>query len=354
MKSRYRKKRASLFLTIILASVIYFQFAPVARAQEIGSVSLDPDPCLVTGPADAAGLAADAAATLTSVPVHDLTANLKLTNIRGLACEQKKAAAALKNKQVGITIFGIPVPGTSWDAIAGVIVRVIIDNIVQSTVTWINNGFEGNPAFVTDPEQYFTDIADGVAGDFIAGSDLNFLCSPFQAQIRIALQKSITRPGRFQCTLTEVVGNIDNFVNDFSEGGWDGWFAMTQNNQNNPYGAYIDAKLELDSRVARAVGLKKEQLDWGSGFLSTSDCLEYEQIGGNSGSEIDTGGSQTGECIRRGPIKTPGVVIASQLENVLGTGIRQLELADDFDTLIGALVGQLLQKTVFSARGLLK
>ena len=110
----------------------------------------------------------------------------------------------------------------------------LIDSMVRSTVDWAQTGFEGNPAYVTNPNQYFTNIADGVAGEFIEGSDLGYLCSPFQTQIRLALQRQYIRPYQFQCTLTEVVGNIDAFYNDFSEGGWDGWFRMTQNSANNP------------------------------------------------------------------------------------------------------------------------
>jgi len=251
--------------------------------------------------------------------------------------------SALRDKEAGITVFGFTVPGTGWDALANVIVKKLIESMVNSTVSWINNGFEGNPAYVTNPKQYFTDIADGIAGDFIAGSDLNVLCSPFQTQVRLALQKSYVQLNPFQCTLTEVVGNIDAFYNDFSEGGWDGWFSMTQNNANNPYGTYLDTKLELDSRIASAIGIKNQQLDWGKGFLSFERCAGTEVLDTASGKKT---------CIGAKEIVTPGTVIEGQLQNVLGTGVRQMELADEFDELVGALVGQLLQKTVFSIKGL--
>ncbi len=228
------------------------------------------------------------------------------------------------------------------DSIALGIAKNTIERIVDSTVEWINSGFQGNPAYVTNPGQYFTDIADGVAGEFIAGNDdLGFLCSPFQANIRLALQASYTKALPFQCTLTEVVGNIENFYNDFSVGGWDGWFAMTQNSANNPYGAYLEAKVELDSRIATAIRLKNQQLDWGRGFLSVEVCDDTE------------GPPAPGErCPGQSRIVTPGSVIESQLQDVLGTGLAQLELADEFDELIGALLGQLLEKSVFSAQGL--
>lgn len=246
--------------------------------------------------------------------------------------------SAQRNKEVGITIFGFTIPGLSLDSLAINIAKKSLERIVDSTVDWINNGFEGNPAYVTNPKQYFRDIADGVAGDFIKGSDLGFLCSPFQAKIRLALQKNYVRAKPFQCTLTEIVGNVEAFYDDFSQGGWDGFFVMTQNNANNPYGAYLEAQIELDARLAEALNLKKEELSWNGGFLNWSECIKKN--------------SDTGECIERGPTKTPGVVIEKQLENVLGTGVRQLELADEFDELIGALLGQLLQKSVLGVQGL--
>jgi len=241
-------------------------------------------------------------------------------------------------KESQMTIFGYTIP-IAMDTIAIAIVKHIIERMVDSTVDWINNGFEDNPAYATDPKQFFTNIADYTAGEFILGSDLAFLCSPFQTQIKLALINSRSNRNQFQCSLTEVVGNIDAFYDDFSVGGWDGWFVMTQNSANNPYGAYMDAKIELDSRIAEAVGIQSNQLDWNSGFLSWSECIVPDPY--------------TGECLKRSPVvKTPGTVIESQLEGVLGTGLKQLELADEFDEMIGALVGALLEETVFGVKGL--
>ena len=252
---------------------------------------------------------------------------------------------AQRTKDVGITIMGITIPGLTLDLIAITLAKAALESILNSTIEWVNSGFEGNPSFVTDPEQFFTNIADGIAGEFIEGSDLDFLCSPFQTQVRLSLQRSYTSGQRigesdyqFQCTLSDVVDNIDAFYNDFSQGGWDGWFTMTQNSANSPYESYINAQIELDSRIEEALGLQKEQLSWSSGFLSWAPC-EREN-------------PETGECIERGPTQTPGIVIEKQLENVLGTGVRQFELADEFDELVSALINQLLQRFVFGAQGL--
>lgn len=251
---------------------------------------------------------------------------------------------AQRTKDVGITIMGITIPGLTLDLIAITLAKAALESILNSTIEWVNSGFEGNPAFVTDPEQFFTNIADGIAGEFIAGSDLGFLCSPFQAQIRLSLQRAynsreIGSSGyRFQCTLSDVVGNIEGFYDDFDQGGWDAWFSMTQNRANNPYGSYVEARIELNSRLRKALNLQRDQLSWSSGFLSWAPC-EREN-------------PETGECIERGPAQTPGKIIETQLSNSLGTGVRQFELADEFDELVSALINQLLQRFVFGAQGL--
>jgi len=244
----------------------------------------------------------------------------------------------IRSKEVGLTILGVTIPGLTWDSIAIAIAKIALEQILQATTDWVRRGFEGNPAYATDPAQFFTKIADNVAGEFIAGTELGFLCSPFQTKIRLALQQYYTQRRRFQCSVTGIISNLDAFYNDFSQGGWDGWFAMTQNDFGNPYGSYLQGQIELDNRIAKAVGIQSQQLNWNSGFLSWSECVEEDFM--------------TGECMKRGPVQTPGKVIESQLESVLGSGLRQLELADEFDELVSALFAQLLKQIVFNVRGL--
>ena len=244
----------------------------------------------------------------------------------------------LRSKEVGLTILGVTIPGLTWDSIAIAIAKIALEQILQATTDWVRTGFEGNPAYATDPAQFYTKIADNIAGEFIAGSDLGFLCSPFQTKIRLALQRYYTQRRQFQCTLTSVVSNIEAFYNDFSQGGWDGWFVMTQNDFNNPYGVYLQGQIEVDSRVAKALNIQSQQLNWNSGFLSWSECVVKD--------------NRTGECLKRGPVVTPGKVIEGQLQGVLGSGVRQLELADEFDELVSALFVQLLKQIVFGVRGL--
>lgn len=242
--------------------------------------------------------------------------------------------------------------------------KLALQRIVNSSIEWAQTGFEGNPAYVTNPRQYFTNIADGVAGEFIEGTSLGFLCSPFRAQVRLALRQQYIGPERpFQCTLSEIVGNIEGFYGDFSQGGWDAWFSMTQNPQNNPYGAYLEAKLELDSRLAQAVGLADQQLSWNQGFLSWANCTrtnppaftEVQDPVFGTIRQTNPGhvpGIPVGGCIERGDTKTPGSVIAAQLNQVLPAGMQSLITAETWEQLIEAFATGILRRYVFGSEGL--
>ncbi len=220
------------------------------------------------------------------------------------------------------------------DGILNAAAKVVISNITKSIVTWINSGFKGGPAFITDPQRFFTGVADQVAGNFIAGTELGFMCAPFSLDIRLALNLNYnsTFRDRAYCSLSGIVGNAENFAKytagDFSQGGWDSWFQISQNKSNNPYGAYLEAQNELSIRTAQGKDIELVKLDWAKGFLSPRECLEQDA---------------QGNCTKEGDIITPGAAVESQLEETLGTGIRQLELADEINEIVGALVGQVAQ-----------
>ncbi len=238
--------------------------------------------------------------------------------------------------------------GRIFDGIAQAMAQRMIDDMVKSTVKWAQSGFDGNPTFATDPVGFLTRTADGVIGDFI-GSDenLGFLCSPFQANIKLSLKNQYTKQKDFQCTLTEVVDNIDTFYGDFSQGGWDAWFSMTQNPTNNPYGAYLEARAELDARLASKLGLKKDELNWNNGFLSSKKCVG--QFGGD-GYYTNPDGEKV--CLGTEHTTTPGTSIKTGLDKILPSGLEKLITAQHMDQLVSAFASGLLTRYVFGPRGL--
>lgn len=220
----------------------------------------------------------------------------------------------------------------------------IISATTQSIVNWINSGFEGGPSFVTNLNRFLGEIADQTSLDFIRGTELGFLCSPFSIDVRIALATQ-RQPfyQRVECSLGEVVGNTEKFFQgEFSQGGWQGWFRAATNFQNNPYGAYYIASKELEARIVSNQGEELSLLQYGEGFRSPRECVEYK---------VDPETGEQGECLEY-EITTPGAVVNETLSTQLTSGIRQLELADEIDEIINALMAQLAQQVVTGVRGL--
>lgn len=250
------------------------------------------------------------------------------------------------------------------DTIALIIAKSAASAITQSIVTWINSGFEGNPAFVTDLEGFMLNVADEAAAEYISylGDETQaLLCTPFTPDIQIALTidyaKTSSKHSAPRCSLDEVFANVErleNFIDgSFDEGGLDGFFNVAVNQQNNPYGSYLHAKSEMAIRLSDQLSVEANVIDWGAGFLSKKDCQPKQ-----SGNIVDLANRFPGrDLVEEGDqwcaIVTPGKTIENELANVLGSGIRQLELADELGEIVTALMAQLAQQVITGARGLL-
>lgn len=253
-------------------------------------------------------------------------------------------------KFVGLTVMGHSIPGTGWNAIYNLAMKTLLAHVTDSIVNWINSGFEGSPSFVTDPENFLVGVGDEVAGEFINGTEFGWLCDPYKLNVRIALSLGI---GSFRrqrkCTLTAVIKNFDDFVTGtFKEGGWKGWFYLTTNPNAHPGTAFLTAQAELNKRMKQNEDMELKKLDWGRGFFSWRECEAYgastESVNEDAkkGDQVFDNNGQAHNCTKWSSIKTPGTVIESQLEHTLGTSLRQMELADDIDKIVGALVSQLV------------
>jgi len=233
--------------------------------------------------------------------------------------------------------FSLEAKEFAFDRIAFMMVNIALKEMIRSTTKWVNSGFKGSPAFVTDLEGFLLNTADKVAGNFIWGSELQFLCSPFALNVKLALdiQYNATRDYQAQCTLTGSLANIERFLGgDFLAGGWDSWYEVTQSPQNNPFGAALVAQDRMSVGINAAQREKRDLLGFGNGFLSMERCYS-------------TGDDE------RCTIETPGVVIQDQLNRSLGLPGERLAVADEINELLGALFVQLAGQALSGAGGLL-
>jgi hypothetical protein len=277
----------------------------------------------------------------------------------------------LNAKETGISVLGVSIP-ISWNQLALTLAKTVVNQVVDSTVTWINSGFDKNhnPAFIVDPGKYFGNIANGVAGDELNKLSKGILCTPFQAKLIISLRLATVSGGTYtpQCTLSGIVKNYNDFVKNFnSGGGWKSFFAVTQNSANNPYGAFIDAKLAIDNKSAIEVDSASKEVDWGSGFKSQKTCNKYNM----TSEEVETWINQhpdsngyppglnlnyaPGACLDDAGVNTPGATLKSHLDEALPANVflRQITTADQFDKILTSLGTALLQRWVNGPNGLL-
>lgn len=251
----------------------------------------------------------------------------------------------LNPKESGISVFGVSI-GLSLDGLMWEAANFVIARMTDAIVQWIRNGFSGGPAFATDPGSWFTETADRVGGIFLQNLTVNgqplsnLICAPLRP-ITLALDFTFNRhtfERQITCTLSQALRNLSNFAsftsgNFTGQGGWNSWFNITQNEANNPYGVYWSSKIELDERIASALGIEQQQLSWGGGFLSWRRCVVSDP-------------SFPRGCKEYGPVETPGSVIESQLNESLSAGQHRLEVADEINEILSALLEQLVSQVL--------
>lgn len=235
------------------------------------------------------------------------------------------------------------------DPLAWMVAKVAIQSMTKSVVNWINGGFQGSPAFEQDLNKSLRLLGDGIAQEFVTQlRNDERLHSPFIDDLvtnvgtayYLYSGRDQTR-ARLQYTLDKAAADDKAFLKgDFNQGGWDGWFAAFSQPGNNPYGAQMEAAKILANNISGAANQRVEELSWGSGFLSwRGDCIK-DSDGSDAVAlaEID-------KC-QQYSVQTPGSVIEQTLIPNLNSPLHQLELADSFNEIVGALARQLVSKVL--------
>jgi hypothetical protein len=276
---------------------------------------------------------------LTTVPI---SANATGDNI------DKTAAASEADSAINAVqqIFGIPF-GASFNGIAYCIVNGLITYIADSTIAWANSGFQGNPAFLENPESFFGTLADRQASEFISSLAYNStgvnVCEPFRVDVAIALSESYGaqqgggNPNRFSCSMDQVGQNFMNFANGGQDGGadingyWSNWNQMRQE-ENNPWGAYMEAGEYLRGQIAVKENTAKFELGLNNGFLNFKKCEDKA-----AAKKGDTSSCKT---------YTPGSLIESSLNDTIKLGKERLVASEKIDQVITALANALVKKAL--------
>jgi hypothetical protein len=238
--------------------------------------------------------------------------------------------------------------GLAWD-----VANLAIESMTKSLVNWINSGFQGSPAFVTDLKQNLRGLEDAVAGRFFAElSTQAIVTTHFQDRVLDAARLAYylhTSPEsfyeRYPSTLNQVSPDSRAFLDgDFSKGGFNAWFVTTMNLQDNPAGQQLLLQNELSGLLSSATNGRLQELSWGDGFRSLRAC---DAQATTPAAGVDLSGV---EPCAFGEMRTPGSVIQRRLNDVLGSGRDRLIVADDFNEIVSALLNQLVGQ-VLGANG---
>jgi hypothetical protein len=256
------------------------------------------------------------------------------------------------------------------DRLASCAAKQLLHQITADTVSWINSGFKGGPAFLQNPRGFLLNSADQLTGAFISDSGLlQGLCSPWNIDLRLTLALETSHNGSFNnaqyaCTLSKIVGqaknaSIDGFINgDFKQGGWNAFMDMTVGS-DNPAAQYLIAKSGIQSAINQKTQEINNDLAQGMGFLSSEKCtpVTEDQIGQINAGEIFEGvdfdyeNGTYEQCVKT----TPGSYIAHALNVHTDSGIVESEMANDINAVTSALftqlTNQLLQKGLSSLSG---
>ena len=156
-----------------------------------------------------------------------------------------------------------------------ILLHQILAQLTNDIVNWIQNGT--TPRFLTmGLDDWLGMAVDNAMGNFIDQYlGIGWLCEPFDIDIKIAMLSQTTFKEESKCSLSDIVGNIEDFYNDFSVGGWEGWIKLTEGG-NNVYSTYLIAMEEVQKIQTKEEKEQEAEIARGSGFFSPKDCVWYD------------------------------------------------------------------------------
>jgi len=224
---------------------------------------------------------------------------------------------------------------TAW----AIFKKEMIDYMTDELVNWIQGG--GNPKFVTDWEGFLTEVADNAGGkvleDLTSKEFMSGLCQPDWAiKIRIGLQKPQKFATKARCTISDVGVNFTDFMDNFNNGGWQGWLSVSES-QNNPYGLYMLTLNEKIEKEARATLGAENEVKTGLGFLSDKVCRQITLDGIKAEGKWKMEDIPPTAYCSKVETRTPGKIVADGLNQSVFKDIEWLKNADGWQNMVVAV-----------------
>jgi len=235
--------------------------------------------------------------------------------------------------------------------------KKLLDMMVDQIITWINGG--GKPTFVTDWRAFLSKAIDDVGGNFVSEYlGAAFLCKNISPQIQIMLAKPKTFNTTAACTLSKIGTNLQNFFANFTTGGWKGWLAVSET-QNNIYGMYFYAQDQKWSMEELAAKTGSTAAAAGAGFLGDQVCLRYYKFLPDGEGELEKV-FDTKSAPKKGEApqpftdanctewftRTPGKVAADSLSKVVGKDYDWLLQSKEYSEYVVAIADAVINRMI--------
>ena len=230
----------------------------------------------------------------------------------------------------------------------------ILDMLVDQIIDYIQGG--GKPKFVSNWKGFMEDAANQAIGDYVSGAfgkklGIDFLCEPFNFQLKFAISGGIAGGpirkfnGPAACTLDQITGNIESFYNDFKTGGFIAYSAAWDP-ENNMVGAYLTNQSAVINQIIKNQDLAAKEANAGGGFLSSKECIEDNGIG----ADIDGDGID-GDIESTCRVLTPGSTIGNLAAKAAGTDLDFIANADQLGEYVTAIANALISRITAEATG---
>lgn len=248
---------------------------------------------------------------------------------------------------------------TCLKSIGRTIIKMLLQKITTDTVSWINGGMEGDPLFIENPDEYFGDIAKYEILGF--GAEIRDpKLYPFGKEFMQAQMYSFKNKfaNNAQYTLDKTIRDTNpefsayTFSQDFSQGGWAAWDALTQNAANNPLGFSIMASDELAKRIEEKTKFAEGSLQMSGGYFGVEKCVLSEPEGVKVSKQQDQDGRKERASNANGPYQnpiclkwnfvTPGQMVATAAEKITHYPDNNLLKSEDLNDAVAAILDAFL------------
>lgn len=266
-------------------------------------------------------------------------------------------------KEVGPDGLGV----FSLDNIAWMFARFILHEFSKGIIYWIRTGQDpffgtgtGKSLFITNINDFLFDAADQAASGFLATylgpETYNSLCLPFRLQVGLALGRGYGRGydsfrSQARCTITDIVANVEDFYQNFENGGWAAWF-RTASYENNPWGL-LTLSLETSLTHQRlGVSANLNDVIAGLGFPGLRRCAVGRWIDGGTVNNPDPKEFENGNVVcEKYETVTPGRAIVDDLGGAYKSELDKLGAADEINEILAALFSELLSWLISGGSG---